>query len=43
MVLELSNTMRYLIYETEQKMVPVVKEQYFIRNYLDLGKTRLLS
>ncbi len=41
MVLELSNTMRYLIYETEQKLVPVEKELDFIRNYLDLGKKRI--
>ena len=41
MVLELSNTMRYLIYETEQKLVPVEKELDFIRNYLDLEKKRI--
>ena len=41
MVLELSNTMRYLIYETEQKLVPVKKELDFIRNYLDLEKKRI--
>lgn len=41
MVLGLSDTMRYLIYETEQKLVPVSKELDFIRNYLDLEKMRI--
>ncbi|MDN5292566.1 MAG: two-component system, LytTR family, sensor kinase [Anaerophaga sp.] len=41
MVLGLSDTMRYLIYETEQKLVPVEKELDFIRNYLDLEKKRI--
>jgi len=41
MVLGLSDTMRYLIYETEQKLVPVGKELDFIRNYLDLEKMRI--
>lgn len=41
MVLGLSDTMRYLIYETEQKLVPVEKELDFIRNYLDLEKMRI--
>jgi len=41
MVLELSDTMRYLIYETEQKLVPMEKELDFIRNYLDLEKKRI--
>lgn len=41
MVLGLSDTMRYLIYETEQKLVPVEKELNFIRNYLDLEKMRI--
>jgi Putative regulator of cell autolysis len=41
MVLGLSETMRYLIYETEQKLVPLEKELHFIRNYLDLEKMRL--
>ncbi|QGY46450.1 hypothetical protein GM418_23135 [Maribellus comscasis] len=41
MVLGLSDTMRYLIYETEQKLVPVEKELNFIHNYLDLEKTRI--
>ena len=31
MVLGLSETMRYLIYETEQKLVPLEKELHFIR------------
>lgn len=43
MVLGLSDTMRYLIYETEQKLVPVEKELDFIRNYLDLEKKRILQ
>lgn len=41
MVLGLSDTMRYLIYETEQKLVPLEKELSFIRNYLDLEKMRI--
>ncbi len=41
MVLGLSDTMRYLIYETEQKLVPMEKELDFIRNYLDLEKMRI--
>ncbi|GET29212.1 sensor histidine kinase [Prolixibacter sp. SD074] len=41
MVLGLSDTMRYMIYETEQKLVPVEKELDFIHNYLDLEKMRL--
>lgn len=41
MVLGLSETMRYMIYETEQKLVPVEKELDFIRNYLDLEKMRI--
>ncbi|MCG6189827.1 sensor histidine kinase [Maribellus maritimus] len=41
MVLGLSDTMRYLIYETEQKLVPVEKELNFIQNYIDLEKMRI--
>ncbi len=41
MVLGLSETMRYLIYETEQKLVPIQKELDFIRNYLELEKMRI--
>ena len=41
MVLGLSDTMRYMIYETEQKLVPVEKELDFIHNYLDLEKMRI--
>ena len=41
MVLGLSDTMRYLIYETEQKLVPIEKELNFIQNYLDLEKMRI--
>ena len=41
MVLGLSDTMRYLIYETEQKLVPIHKELDFIRNYLELEKMRI--
>lgn len=40
-VLGLSETMRYLIYETDQKLVPVQKETDFIRNYLELEKMRI--
>ncbi len=43
MVLRLSETMRYLIYETEQKLVPIQKELDFIRNYLELEKMRISS
>lgn len=41
MVLGLSDTMRYLIYETEQKLVPISKELDFVRNYLGLEKMRI--
>ncbi len=41
MILGLSATMRYLIYETEQKLVPIEKELNFIRNYLNLEKMRI--
>ena len=41
MVLGLSETMRYLIYETEQKLVPLEKELHFIQNYLNLEKMRI--
>lgn len=41
MVLRLSETMRYMIYETEQKLVPAEKELNFISNYLELEKTRI--
>jgi hypothetical protein len=40
-VLGLSDTMRYMIYETEQKSVHIEKELSFIRNYLDLEKIRI--
>lgn len=40
-VLGLSESMRYLIYETEQKLVTLAKELQFIQNYLKLEKTRL--
>ncbi len=41
MVLGLSNTMRYMIYETEQKLVPLEKELNFISNYIELEKIRI--
>jgi len=41
MVLGLSDTMRYMIYETDQKLVPLEKELAFIRNYLELEKMRI--
>ena len=41
MVLGLSDTMRYMIYETEQKLVPIEKELDFIHNYLALEKMRI--
>lgn len=41
MVLGLSDTIRYMIYETDQKLVSVEKELSFIRNYLELEKMRI--
>ena len=41
MVLGLSDTMRYMIYETEQKLVPIEKEINFILNYLKLERMRI--
>jgi sensor histidine kinase YesM len=43
MVLGLSDTMRYMIYETEQKLVHLEKELNFVRNYLELEKMRISS
>ncbi|MCE5179198.1 MAG: sensor histidine kinase [Porphyromonadaceae bacterium] len=41
MIIELSDTMRYLIYETEKDAVSVEKELDFIRNYINIEKKRL--
>ncbi len=41
MILGLSDTMRYLIYETEQQQVPIQKEIEFLQNYLDLERMRI--
>ncbi len=42
-VLGLSESMRYLIYETNQKLVTVAKELSFVRNYIELERTRLVK
>lgn len=42
-VLRLSNLLRYVLYDEEEKFVPIVKELEFTRNYIDLMKLRLTS
>ncbi|NJO86866.1 MAG: histidine kinase [Lewinella sp.] len=39
-VIKLSEMMRYMLYECNEKQVPLVKEISYIRNYLDLEKLR---
>lgn len=39
-VVKLSEMMRYMLYECNEKRVPLVKEVNYIRNYLDLEKLR---
>lgn len=42
-VLRLSNLLRYVLYEENEKFVPIDKELDFTRNYIDLMKLRLTS
>lgn len=39
-VLKLSEIMRYMLYECNEKRVPLVREIQYIRNYLDLERLR---
>jgi hypothetical protein len=39
----LSNLLRYILYENDQKFVPINKELEFTRNYIDLMRLRLGS
>jgi hypothetical protein len=41
MVIKLSELMRYMLYECNEKSVPLSKEIAFLRNYLDLERLRL--
>lgn len=38
--IQLSNMMRYMLYETDNKQVQVSKELEYLRNYIDLQKVR---
>jgi sensor histidine kinase YesM len=40
-VLKLSEIMRYIIYDTERKLVPLSKEVEYIANYIELQRLRL--
>jgi two-component system LytT family sensor kinase len=40
-VLKLSELMRYIIYDTEHKLVPLSKEVEYIANYIELQRLRL--
>jgi two-component system LytT family sensor kinase len=40
-IVKLSELMRYIIYETERKLVPLSKEVEYIANYIELQKLRL--
>jgi two-component system, LytTR family, sensor kinase len=40
-VLKLSEIMRYIIYDTERKLVPLSKEIEYIANYIELQRLRL--
>jgi two-component system LytT family sensor kinase len=40
-VVKLSELMRYIIYETERKLVPLSKEVEYIANYIELQRLRL--
>lgn len=40
-VLELSNLLRYMLYEVEEEMVPLMKEVEMLENYMELQKLRL--
>lgn len=39
-VIKLSEMMRYMLYECNEKEVPLIKEVNYLRNYLDLEKLR---
>ncbi len=39
-VIKLSDMMRYMLYECNEKEVPLIKEVNYLRNYLDLEKLR---
>lgn len=41
MILKLSEIMRYMLYEANEKFVPLQKELDYIANYIDLEKIRL--
>lgn len=40
-IVKLSNIMRYMIYESDKKLVPLANEIAYIKDYLDLEKIRL--
>ncbi|WP_339866198.1 histidine kinase [uncultured Algoriphagus sp.] len=40
-VLELSNLLRYMLYEVEEEKVPLMKEVEMLENYIELQKLRL--
>jgi LytS/YehU family sensor histidine kinase len=40
-VLELSNLLRYMLYEVEEEKVPLVKEVEMLENYIELQKLRM--
>lgn len=40
-LIRLSDTLRYIIYESNEDKVPLVKEIEFIRNYIELQKLRM--
>jgi LytS/YehU family sensor histidine kinase len=40
-ILKLSNVLRYMIYESNEKLVDLEKEMEFIYNYIDLQKLRI--
>lgn len=40
-VLELSNLLRYMLYEVEEEKVPLIKEVEMLENYIELQKLRL--
>ena len=42
-VMELSKLLRYMLYESDQKEVPLIKEIEFINNYVELMRIRLSS
>ncbi len=40
MIVEFSNLMRYLLYETNSPLIPLSKEMQFLRNYMELMRIR---